>query len=125
MNLLLDTHVFLWTVGDSSRLQPKVAEAISNRKNAVFVSAITSVEIAIKSALGKLQVPRDLEEEIVGRGFSELPMRFKHGTALQDLPSHHQDPFDRMLIAQAISEGLTIVTHDRKFQNYPVEVLWT
>jgi len=125
MNLLLDTHVFLWAVGESHRLKPEVATSIRSRNNAVFVSAVTSVEIAIKVAIGKLEAPTDLEDEIALRGFSHLPLHFRHGAALQSLPAHHLDPFDRMLIVQAISEGLTIVTHDRKFENYPVEILWT
>jgi PIN domain nuclease of toxin-antitoxin system len=125
MNFLLDTHVFLWALGESDRLDPKAAAAIQNTNHAVFVSAVTSVEIAIKSALGKLEVPPDLEAEIGLRGFSHLPFHFRHGAALSSLPVHHQDPFDRMLIAQAMLEGLTIITHDRKFAAYPVEVLWT
>jgi PIN domain nuclease of toxin-antitoxin system len=125
MNFLLDTHVFLWAIGAPDQLSSEAAAAIRNRNNAVFVSAVTAVEIAIKSAIGKLEAPGDLEEEIALRGFSHLPLRFGHGAALSALPPHHQDPFDRMLIVQALSEKLTIITHDRKFENYPVAVLWT
>lgn len=125
MNFLLDTHVFLWTLGEANRLDPKAACAIQDTNHSVFVSAATSIEIAIKSALGKLEAPNDLEDEVGLRGFSHLPVRFRHGAALRSLPVHHQDPFDRMLIAQAILEGLTIITHDRKFEAYPVEILWT
>lgn len=125
MNYLLDTHVFLWAVGDSERLSAKAADVIRDTRVGVFVSAVTAVEIAIKSALGKLEAPEDLEQEIRLRGFSHLPLQYCHGTALQALASHHQDPFDRMLIAQAMQEGLTIITHDRKFGDYPVKVLWT
>ncbi|MFP4260233.1 MAG: type II toxin-antitoxin system VapC family toxin [Opitutales bacterium] len=125
MNFLLDTHVFLWALGDSQRLKPEAAAAIRDPRNAVFVSAITSVEVAIKSALGKLEAPLDLEDEIILRGFSHLPLHFKHGAALRALPQHHQDPFDRMLIAQAIEEKLTIITHDRKFELYSVSIRWT
>lgn len=125
MNYLLDTHVFLWVIGDATRLNPKVAAEIQNTRNAVFVSAVSSVEIAIKSGLGKLEAPDDLEDEIGLRGFNHLPLQYRHGSGLRALPPHHQDPFDRMLIAQAIQEKLTIITHDRKFSNYSVEILWT
>lgn len=125
MNFLLDTHVFLWVLGDPSRLRKEAAGAIQSRRNAVFVSAVTSVEIAIKTALGKLEAPTDLEDEIALRGFSHLPLRFQHGAGLRTLEAHHQDPFDRVLIVQALSDGLTLITHDRKFEKYPVEVLWT
>ena len=125
MNLLLDTHVFLWTLGDSKRLSTAAAAAIRDPNNAVYVSAVSSVEISIKSALGKLEAPLDLEDEVILRGFSHLPFHFKHGTVLRTLPPHHQDPFDRMLIAQAMEERLMIVTHDAKFDLYSVPVLWT
>ena len=125
MNYLLDTHVFLWVLGDSERLDEKVAAAIQDTRHAVFVSAVTSVEIAIKSALGKLEAPEDLEDEIGFRGLSHLPLRYRHGASLRALPTYHQDPFDRMLIAQAMIEELTIITHNRNFKHYPVDVLWT
>lgn len=125
MNYLLDTHVFLWAIGDTTRLDKKVLTEIQTTRNAVFVSAVSSVEIAIKSGLGKLEVPDDLEDEIGLRGFSHLPLKYRHGVALRTLPPHHQDPFDRMLIAQAIEEKLTLITHDRKFKDYPVKILWT
>ena len=125
MNYLLDTHVFLWVIGDAKRLDHKVASEIQNTRNAVFVSAVSSVEIAIKSGLGKLDAPDDLEDEIGLRGFSHLPLQYCHGAGLSTLPLHHQDPFDRMLIAQAIREKLTIITHDKKFKDYPVKILWT
>jgi len=98
---------------------------IRDRNNAIFVSAVSAVEIAIKAALGKLEAPSDLEEEIPIRGYSHLPLRYAHGAAMRSLPMHHQDPFDRMLIAQARLEGLTIISHDRKFESYPVALLRT
>ncbi len=125
MNFLLDTHVFLWTLGDPDRLSEKAVAALRSRRNAVFVSAVTSVEIAIKAAIGKLEAPTDLDDEIAFRGFSHLPLRFQHGVGLRSLDQHHQDPFDRMLIVQALTEGLTMITHDRKFEKYPVDILWT
>lgn len=125
MNYLLDTHVFLWVLGDPQRLKTDAAAVIQNRQCAVFISAVSAVEIAIKSALGKLHVPSDIEAEITLRGFNHMPLKYSHGKALEGLAPHHQDPFDRMLIAQARLEGLTIITHDKKFEHYPVEVLWT
>jgi len=125
MNYLLDTHVFLWSVGSAGRLSGEASKAIQERRHTIFVSAVTAVEISIKSALGKLEAPDDLEDELQIRGFSHLPLHYRHGAAMGSLPGHHQDPFDRMLIAQAIEEGLTIITHDRKFAQYPVGVLWT
>jgi len=125
MNFLLDTHVFLWALGNPGRLSEKAVAALRSRRNAVFVSAVTSVEIAIKAAIGKLEAPTDLDDEIALRGFSHLPLRFQHGAGLRTLHPHHQDPFDRMLIVQALAEGLTLITHDRKFEKYPVDVLWT
>lgn len=125
MNYLLDTHVFLWMLGEPDRLSREAAAAIQNPGRMVFVSAVTGVEISIKRSLGKLQAPSSLLAEIASRDLRELPLRFAHGERLAALPPHHQDPFDRMLIAQAMEEKLTLITHDRKFEPYGVKVLWT
>jgi PIN domain nuclease of toxin-antitoxin system len=125
MNYLLDTHVFLWMLADPARLGEKAKRIIQNPNKSVYVSAVTSVEIAIKKKLGKLDAPDGLAAEISSRGLLELPLRYRHGEAMQNLPDHHADPFDRMLIAQAKCEGFTIITHDGKFEKYPVAVLWT
>ncbi len=125
MNYLLDTHVFLWMLADPGRLGREAAAAIRDPRHAVFVSAVTSVEIAIKRSLGKLDAPGDLAGEIAPRGLRELPLRYLHGQRMAALPPHHQDPFDRMLLAQAIEEKLTLITHDRKMEPYPVRILWT
>lgn len=125
MNCLLDTHVFLWMLADPGRLSAPARQAIQNPNHTVFVSAVTSVEIAIKRALGKLEAPAHLGHHITSRGLIELPLHYAHGEALQDLPPHHQDPFDRMLIAQARHERLTLITHDRKFEAYDLPILWT
>ncbi|MCC5841010.1 MAG: type II toxin-antitoxin system VapC family toxin [Opitutales bacterium] len=125
MNYLLDTHVFLSVLGAPEKLDPPTAALIRDPRNAIFVSAVTAVEISIKVALGKLDAPDDLEDEIRLRGFSHLPLLYRHGVRLRSLPAHHADPFDRMLIAQAIDERLRIITHDRKFAEYPIEVVWT
>ena len=125
MNLLLDTHVFLWMLAAPDRIQGTVARHIQNPHHTVYISAITAVEIEIKRSLGKLKAPSRLSGQLENRGLLELPFRFAHGEALARLPDHHQDPFDRMLIAQALEEELTVVTHDRKFEPYPVPILWT
>jgi PIN domain nuclease of toxin-antitoxin system len=125
MNYLLDTHVFLWMLADPARLNEKATKIIQNPNKSVYVSAVAAVEIAIKKKLGKLDAPDDLSAEIRFRGLLEIPLRYTHGKAMQHLPDHHSDPFDRMLIAQAQCEGVTIITHDGKFETYPVAVLWT
>lgn len=125
MNCLLDTHVFLWMLAKPESLSAKASEVIQNPNNTIFVSAITSVEIAIKSALGKLEAPTNLGDEIPLRGLTELPFRYAHGERMRELPPHHADPFDRMLIAQAMTEDLVLVTHDRKMEPYSLKILWT
>jgi len=105
-------------------LPDKVRETIRNPDRAVFVSAVSAVEIAIKRALGKLEAPLGLSEEARDRGLQELPLKYAHGEALEGLPGIHGDPFDRMLIAQAQVERLTVITRDRKFEEYSVPVYW-
>ena len=125
MNYLLDTHVFLWALSAPERLNAKARKAIADPNHAVFVSAVTSVEIVIKQALGKLTVPAGLEAEIEARGFVSLPLLYRHGERMADLPGHHKDPFDRMLLAQALDESLILVTHDCKMERYAVKLLLT
>lgn len=125
MNLLIDTHVFLWMLATPDRLGDKVKKILVDPRHAVFLSAVSGVEIAIKRALGKLTAPAGLADEAARRGLTDLPLTFRHAEVLESLPPHHADPFDRMLLAQAIAEGLTLVTHDRKFEPYAVKILWT
>lgn len=125
MNCLLDTHAFLWMMGEPERLSPKAREVIRNPDHIVYVSAVTAVEIAIKRSLGKLTAPASLAGEIARRDLLELPFQYVHGERMQDLPPHHADPFDRMLVAQALHEDLTLITHDRKFAPYRTKILWT
>lgn len=126
MNYLLDTHVFLWMLSDPDRLTKKAVRAIHNPDHGVFVSAVSAVEIAIKSALGKLEVPETLSSEIISRGLRELPLKYVHGEVMSGLPPHHQDLFDRMLLAQAIAENLVLITHDAKMERYAgVKLLMT
>ncbi|MDQ1248208.1 MAG: hypothetical protein QG597_2580 [Actinomycetota bacterium] len=122
MRLLLDTHALLWWLADSG-LDPITARAVSDPRNDVFVSAASVWEIAIKRSLGKLSAPDNLEEAIAGNGFEPLPISLAHATKAGELPQHHQDPFDRMLIAQAQLENLTTVTRDARFRLYDVPLL--
>lgn len=124
MRLLLDTHALLWWLADAG-LTDQAREAIADPANLVMVSAASAWEISIKKALGKLAAPDDLEQQVDAGGFNALPISIAHATAAGRLPRHHDDPFDRMLIAQAFAEGLTIVTHDKRFADYDVATLPT
>jgi len=125
VKLLLDTHAFLWWLADDRKLHRKAREAIEVPENPVFVSAATIWEIAIKIALGKLEFEGDPVEEIALNGFLELPMSARHAREAGRLPRHHDDPFDRMLIAQARLETKVLVTRDAAFDAYGVEILPT
>jgi PIN domain nuclease of toxin-antitoxin system len=125
MNLLLDTHVFLWWVSDPAKLNTKAREAIADPSHVVFVSAATAWEISIKASLGKLTAPDDYESELELHGLRALPVLNAHALAVKQLPFHHQDPFDRLLIAQANHERLTLVTHDTRIKLYGGAVLMT
>jgi PIN domain nuclease of toxin-antitoxin system len=121
MRLLLDTHVLIWW-DEGARLSRNAVAAI-READQVYVSAVTGWEVAIKTAVGRLQTSRTVTEAILETGFEELPVRLRHAQALARLKAHHRDPFDRMLVAQALVEGLTIVTRDRAFEAYQVPQL--
>jgi PIN domain nuclease of toxin-antitoxin system len=122
VRLLLDTHALLWWLADEG-LAPQAREEIADPANLVAVSAASAWEISIKKALGKLTAPDDLEQQVRSSGFLPLPISLAHGLAAGELAPHHDDPFDRMLIAQARAEGLTIVTRDKRFSEYGVALL--
>jgi PIN domain nuclease of toxin-antitoxin system len=122
VRLLLDTNALLWWLADQG-LTDQAREAIADPANFVAVSAVSAWEISIKKALGQLAAPDDLEHQIDAGGFTPLPITIAHGTAAGQLARHHDDPFDRMLIAQALAEGLTVVTRDKRFGDYNVSVL--
>lgn len=122
--LLLDTHVVLWWRANDSRLTLTARDAIA-AASLVFVSAASAWEIAIKSALGRVRLPQSFADGAQQSGFIELPISFQHAQAVEFLPAHHSDPFDRMLLAQAKVERLVIVTHDRRFEPYGQAILWT
>lgn len=122
---MLDTHALVWALSTPRRLPARAAASIRDPDNDVFVSAVSAWEIAIKSALGKI----DADLAVVVRGahaanFEELPIRVAHALRLRALPAHHRDPFDRLLVAQAIEARLTIVSHDRVIATYRVPMLW-
>lgn len=121
--LLLDTHVFLWWRGEPARLTDNARSQIATA-GIVFVSSASAWEAAIKVSLGRLDLPDTFEAGVLASGFEKLPITFSHAERVASLPIHHRDPFDRMLVAQAQVEGLTLVTHDRLLAPYDVEVLW-
>ena len=123
MKLLLDTHVLLWWLADDTRLRAEAKNAIAEPENIVFVSAVTTWEIAIKTGLGKLILPEGLEEQISKNAFTPLPITIAHTLAIAQLPPIHQDPFDRMLVSQALLEEMTLITHDQRIMKYDVEIL--
>ena len=122
MSLLLDTHVVLGWLADDPTLAAVLKDRIDLEPD-VYVSPATIWEVAIKQSIGKLTQPTDLPERIRDSGFRELPITFAHGIAAGRLPLIHRDPFDRMLIAQAQLEELTLVTRDADIQKYDVDVL--
>ena len=123
MNLLLDTQIALWWLGDTPELLDAVREVVQDADNVVYVSAATIWEIAIKRALGKLEIGDEYVSEIADQGFVELPIRWQHAKRVEALPMLHRDPFDRLLIAQAQALGLTLVTTDGLIREYAVNVL--
>ncbi len=124
MRLLLDTNAFLWWRGDATQLPERVAHEVRNPENDIVVSIATLWEIAIKRSLGKLQFLEDFAEVMADEDFTLLPIGYTHLLALESLPLHHRDPFDRLLIAQSIAERIPIATSDRNFAAYAVETFW-
>lgn len=124
MKLLLDSHAFLWWLAEDEKLSTAARQAVADPASTIHVSAATVWELSIKAALGKLDLDgADLAEEIEEGDFLELPITARHSLAAAALPRHHDDPFDRMLIAQARIEGLTIVTRDPAFRAYGIAIV--
>ena len=121
MRLLLDTHALIWwDVGVGLR---RAAERAIRDADQVYVSAVSGWEVAIKVSLGRLRTKRSVVDAVTQSGFEELPVRLRHAEVLARLPRHHRDPFDRILAAQALAEGLTLVTRDRSFLPYGLKLL--
>lgn len=124
MRLLLDAHTFLWWVTNSPRLSVIAREAIADDTNAVLVGIGSLWELAIKRSIGKLDFPHDFGAVLSNEAFELLPISFSHLQALEALPLQHRDPFDRLLIAQAVAENIPIVTTDKAFTRYDVRTFW-
>lgn len=123
MRLLLDTHAVLWWQVDDPRLSARARHAIQSA-DLVWVSAASAWEVAIKVALGRLRVTEPFAITVAADDFSELPVTMAHAACLQTLPAHHADPFDRILVAQALVEGATLVSRDTALGVYGAPVLW-
>ena len=124
MRLLLDSNAFLWWRDGSPRLSARAATQIREPDNDVLVSIASLWEIAIKRGLGKLTFLEDFEEVMRDEGFLLLPIGYGHLRALEDLPPLHRDPFDRLIVAQALAEGVPIATADRRFATYGAQIVW-
>ena len=128
MNLLLDTQVFLWLDGDAAQLSSAARSACADTGNTLWLSVASAWEMQIKIGLGKLRLQHLLAETIASQQAANalqiLPVQLAHALVLKDLPAHHKDPFDRLLIAQAKHEDWEMVTADPKFKAYPVRVIW-
>jgi len=123
MKYLLDTHVLLWWLNDDQTLSQKARNIISDGKNVIFVSAAIIWEIRIKEALGKLKIPKNFKEVLAKESFLNLAITSEHAHAIQQLPAIHRDPFDRILIAQAKIEKMTLISRDQKIMKYQIPVL--
>lgn len=127
MKLLLDTHILLWAITEPGRVAPHLREAVLHSGNQLWFSAASYWETCIKQAAGKLRLvehwPQMMDRELERNQINWLPVEKAHCLRLLELPSHHRDPFDRLLIAQAMSENLVIATMDRTIQRYQVETL--
>lgn len=125
MKLLLDSHALLWVLDDPERLPSVGRSAVSDPAVPVSVSIVSLWELRIKVASGELETPNDLPGMIRASGFALLPVDIRHIDQLGSLPNHHRDPFDRMLIAQAQADGLTLMSADRTVSLYDVPILWS
>lgn len=128
MRILLDTHAFLWWVTDDKRLSVRAKRLIAQGSNEIFFSAASAWEISIKSTLGRIELPdaaeRYIPSQLEHNAFQPLPVRIEHALRVTALPSVHRDPFDRLLVAQALVEGLAILSKDRRIASYPARVIW-
>lgn len=128
MRALLDTHTFLWWIADDAHLSRRASAIIADRTNEIFFSAVSGWEIAEKARRAKVSLPGDPEsfvaEQVVSNAFAVLPFELAHSLHVFSLPAHHKDPFDRMLVAQAQLEELTLLSADHEIARYAVEVIW-
>ena len=123
MNILLDTHTLLWWLDDNPTLSKEARTAISESTNIVFISVAVIWEIRIKQSLGKLKIPKNFKEVLEAQAFEMLDITFEHAHKISLLADYHRDPFDRMLIAQAMVERFTIITRDNNIMKYKVPII--
>jgi len=124
VRLLIDSHALIWWSEASPGLSPAARNAIADPANEVLISIASLWELAIKASSGRLTLPADLETMVASQGFSVLAITFVHLRRLETLPRIHRDPFDRVMIAQALAEGTPIATRDRVFAAYGVQIVW-
>lgn len=122
MNLIIDTHIFLWALADPARISKNKRNELEDLSNTIHVSAVSIAELMIKASLGKLHIDFDPVDMAKQSGFALLDFNAEAAKLLKDLPFHHKDPFDRMLIAQSISHNFPIMTDDLKIQQYECRV---
>jgi PIN domain nuclease of toxin-antitoxin system len=124
LRLLLDTHVVLSWLLDDGRLGARAAHEVEDASNQLIVSAVVVWEVAIKRSLGKLQIPMTFFPDVLESDAIQLPISLEHAAGVEGLPHHHRDPFDRLLVAQALSENATLVTGHEALRAYGVPILW-
>jgi PIN domain nuclease of toxin-antitoxin system len=128
MKLLLDTHALIWFISGDNRLGEQAREAFLNSDNKLYFSKASLWEMTIKISLGKLVLSENwlaaIEKEMISNGIQWLEIEIDHCKTLADLPFHHRDPFDRLLISQAISETMAIISIDSQFSHYPLDIIW-
>jgi PIN domain nuclease of toxin-antitoxin system len=128
MKALIDTHVFLWWNADETQLSPRARKIISDGKNEIFLSAASAWEIAIKASKGRLVLPEEPALYVASRmsihRFQSLPVQVSHALRVYNLPLHHADPFDRLLVAQCQVESLPLITKDEEIRQYELETIW-
>ena len=123
MNIIIDTHIFLWAISEPEKLSPFKIDILKTPTNTIFVSSITFIEIMIKVSIGKLKIDFDPIEIAQKSGFQILDFSAKDSLALKDMPFYHKDPFDRMLISQAINRDYYLMSEDSKFKNYDLKLI--
>ena len=128
MKYLLDTGIWFWSIASEERINRVGREILRNSQVEIYLSAATSWELTIKARLGKLHLPSPPAQCIptfmARQGLRSLPITHIHAVKVYDLPAHHRDPFDRLIIAQAMAEEMVVLTSDRVFKKYPVEIVW-
>ncbi len=125
MRLLLDTHLIVWWMnGEASKISERALAALGSEGMEPVVSAVAIWETAIKRRLGKLEIPDDMLGQIEGSGVELLPVTVRHADFVSSLPAHHSDPFDRLLVAQAMVEGIALASADESMRRYAIEVIW-